>query len=36
MAAICSETAIPDVCEALKIRCVNMLQLFRDQRWILG
>jgi len=25
---------IPDVCAALEIRCVNMLQLFRDQRWV--
>lgn len=27
---------IPDVCEALGIRWVNMLQLFRDQRWVFG
>ncbi|MBI4964691.1 MAG: DUF4411 family protein [Desulfomonile tiedjei] len=25
---------IPDVCIALGIRCVNMLQLFRDQEWV--
>jgi hypothetical protein len=24
---------IPDVCEALRIRCIDVLQLFRDQGW---
>jgi len=27
---------IPDVCVALGIRWVDMLQLFRDQRWVFG
>lgn len=25
---------IPDVCAALGIRCINMLQLFREQGWV--
>jgi hypothetical protein len=31
-----SRPNIPDVCIALGIRWLNMLQLFRDQRWVFG
>jgi hypothetical protein len=27
---------IPDVCDAMSIRWVDMLQLFRDQHWVFG
>lgn len=26
---------IPDVCQALGIRCINLLKLFREERWVL-
>jgi len=31
-----SRPNIPDVCEALHIRCVNLIQLIEEQGWVFG